>query len=284
MPHRQHVPTQENSPSHYERNGIAEAILAALTAAGKDLDKLVPADLAPVDEFHVRGRKATLELAELLDLSSGDSLLDLGCGIGGAARVLASRYGCRVTGLDLTAEYCRTARILTDRLNLDSLVDFCCGDATELPFPDGSFSVCWSQHLAMNIPHKEKLYAEVHRVLRPGGLFALYDVLAGPAGPPHFPVPWARSPEWSYLVTPEELRTVLDGTGFLPVSWRDVTESGRAWFRDFAKKLGSQQAASPLGIHLLLGPEFPVMARNQVVNLEENRTMLVECIVRRRLT
>lgn len=180
--------------AHYGHPDLETAILETLIAAGKDIDRLRPEDLAPIDEFHIRGRKATQELARELRLEESMQVLDVGSGLGGASRYLALEFGCRVTGLDLTEEYCRVATMLARRLGLDSRVCYRHGNALAMPFEDASFDALWTQHAAMNIPDKTQLYREVWRVLKPGGALAIYDILAGAGGPLHFPVPWAREP------------------------------------------------------------------------------------------
>ena len=221
---------------HYSRGGLVDAIRAAFRQAGKDPDRLTLADLAPIGEFHVRGRQATLELAEKVRPRADDRVLDIGCGLGGASRVLAATYGCRVTGIDLTEEYCRAAAALAGWVRLDDRVQYCRADALALPFRDGTFDVAWTQHAAMNIPDKACMYREAYRVLKPDGSFALYDVLQGDGGPVYFPVPWAREPSISHLVTPPEWRGLLESAGFEVVSWRDVTEAGRDWFAEMNRR------------------------------------------------
>jgi ubiquinone/menaquinone biosynthesis C-methylase UbiE len=271
----------DNVQGHYGRQDLLQAILAALTKAGKDVNNLRPEDLAPVDEFHIRGREATLELASLVKLRADHKVLDVGCGVGGASRYLASEFGCHVTGLDLTAEYCQAAESLADRLGMRSRVSYRQGSALNMPFDDESFDVVWTQHAAMNIADKAKLYSEIVRVLRPGGYLALYDVLAGPAGPVYYPVPWAQDPSISFLAAPDKLREDLEATGLHIISWRDTSELGRAWFKEVAAKMEQQGRSPALGFHVLLGPDFRVMAQNQVRNLNENRIMLIECVAQK---
>jgi ubiquinone/menaquinone biosynthesis C-methylase UbiE len=270
-----------NIQGHYNRQSLDEAILAALTAAGKDIHHLKLEDLAPVDEFHIRGREATRELASQVKLNSNHKVLDVGSGVGGASRYLAAEYGCQVTGIDLTDEYCRVAQAFADRLGLTSHVTYRQGSALDMPFEDNSFDMVWTQHAAMNIADKPKLYSEIARVLRPNGYFAMYDVLAGPVSPLYYPVPWAPDPSISFLITPEKLRDLLEATGLHIISWRDTSEVGRVWFKEVATRMQQQNASPALGFHILLGPDFRVMAQNQVRNLNENRIVLIECVAQK---
>jgi MPBQ/MSBQ methyltransferase len=276
------IPTQVNESvqAHYTRSDLGSVILATLEKAGKDLNRLTPEDLAPIDEFHIRGRAATLELAQAASVDSTKRVLDVGSGVGGTSRCLAREFGCRVTGIDLTDEYCRTAAMLSERIGLAELIDYRQGDATNLPFSDASFDIVWTEHVAMNIPDKPKLYREMHRVLKPGGTLAIYDVLAGPAGPVLYPVPWARTPESSFLATPEELRMLLEKSGFKVAVWSDTTDSARAWFVALAEKI-RKEGMPPLGFHVLLGSDFQAMAQNQRRNLEEGRIVLAQVVAKR---
>ena len=266
--------------THYARGDLGGVILAALERAGKDVDRLTPEDLAPIDEFHIRGRAATLELARAAGLDATKRVLDVGCGVGGTSRCLAKEFGCRVTGIDLTDEYRRAAAMLSARIGLAHLADYRQGDATELPFDDQEFDVVWTEHAAMNIPDKARLYKEMHRVLKPGGTLAIYDVLAGPSGPVLFPVPWARTPDTSFLVDPDELRRLLVEAGFTVTDWSDTTEAARAWFVSLAERI-RREGFPPLGFHVLMGADFQAMAQNQGRNLQEGRIVLGQVVARK---
>ena len=190
--------------AHYGMTELGASILSALADDGKDVDHLTVHDLAPVDEFHIRGRESTLELAGIAGLAPGMSVLDVGSGIGGSARHLASAHDCNVTGIDATKEYCDVATMLSGRVGLAHRTTFTHGSALDLPYSDASFDLAWTEHVQMNIEDKETFYGEIARVLAPGGRFAFHDILSGPGGEPHYPVPWAGDPSISFLIGPEE--------------------------------------------------------------------------------
>jgi sarcosine/dimethylglycine N-methyltransferase len=266
--------------AHYTNRDLGTRILEALRAMGKDVEHLTPDDLAPVDEFHGGQRGATVRLAELLELKGGERVLDVGSGIGGPSRFLAWRYGCRVSGVDLTAEFVRVAEMLTARTGLAGKVDYRQGNALDLPFPDAGFDAVWSQNVAMNIADRARLYREMRRVLRPGGRLALQEVAQGPGGPPHYPVQWAREPGISFLFTPEVTRANLEEAGFCVHAWHDTTEASLAGAQARVRHAGDT-APPPLGIHLILGEGWQEMARNSLRNLREGRTRLFNTVLER---
>ena len=270
----------EDIQQHYTRPDLGNIILDALEQAGKDRNRLTPEDLAPIDEFHIRGRAATLELAQAVEIDSSKRVIDVGSGLGGTSRFLAREFGCHVIGIDLTKKYCRVAAMLSSRIGLDELVDYCQGDATKLPFPEASVDVVWTEHVAMNIPDKSRFYQEIHRVLKPGGTLAVYEILAGPSGTLLFPVPWAQTPETSFLVTPDELRKLLGQFNFKITTWSDKTEAARAWFRSLSEKI-RKEGVPPLGFHVLLGPDFQIMAQNQLQSLKEGGIVLAQLIAKK---
>jgi ubiquinone/menaquinone biosynthesis C-methylase UbiE len=267
--------------AHYANRDLEATILNALVAAGKDPECLRAEDLAAIDEFHVRGQKATREFSLDVGFQRNMKVLDLGSGLGGASRHLAREFGCRVVGLDLSADYCRVAASLTRRMGLSERVCFKQGNALDIPYLDASFDIVWTQHASMNIADKATLYREIWRVLRPGGKLAIYDILAGPGGEVHFPVPWAREPDTSFLITSRQLLDTLRQTGFQIDIWRDVTQSGRSWFRHMQQI--RKDAPQALGLQMLLGSDFRQMAHNQFLNLEQDRIMLIEAVVKRPL-
>jgi len=175
------------------------------------------------------GWRRTEEIAEMLHAAATDHLLDIGSGIGGPARYMAHRFGCRVTGIDLTAELCEVARHLTRLLGLESKVDFELGDALAMPFADAAFDGAYSMNASMNIADKAALYTEIRRVLKPGGWLMLSELAKGPGAPLDYPTPWAATAGASFLSTPEETRRGLEVAGFEVEKFRDTAEEAKAW-------------------------------------------------------
>jgi len=269
---------EESVNAHYEREDLGANILEALEKAGKDVKALTVEDLAPIEEFHIGGRKPTMELARLAGLSEGMRVVDVGCGIGGPARALAHYFGCEVVGVDLTEAFCAAANLLTERTGLGHKVTIQHGNALDLPLEDRSVDVVWMQHVGMNIRDKAGLFHELRRVLRPEGKLALYEVFAGLEPAEYFPVPWASGPELSHLVSPVEIRKPLEGAGFRIDVWKDVTQASMDWFRAAMEKT-MKEGPPPLSRGILMGPEFPIKAANVLRNLEEDRLRVIQAVL-----
>src|SRR5271168_2569101 len=245
----------EQVAQHYGKGDLLDRILGALAQAGKDINHLMIDDLAPVDEFHSRRRLATQELAAMMAPSATEHVIDIGSGLGGPSRYLAATYGCRVSGVDLTPEFIATANALTARVGLNDKVDFRVGSALDLPFPNASFDCAWSQNVAMNIENRPRYYAEMHRVLRPGGRLAIQDVATGNGDELDFPVMWADRPEISFIRTPDETLAMLEAADFRVMQWIDNTEV--ALNKAKAEHGGIAPAGPPiLGIYVVVGPSF----------------------------
>jgi ubiquinone/menaquinone biosynthesis C-methylase UbiE len=264
--------------NHYSRDPtLADVIAGHFQSSGKDLKALTTADLATIDEFHIRGRKATLELAEQMKLDTGSEVLDIGSGLGGPARTVAETYGCRVTGIDLTQAFCDAAAAMSEWAGLGNQTSFKQGDATNLPFADRRYDAAMTIHVAMNISAKDKMYTEARRVVKPGGIFAVYDVVKGEGGDVLYPVPWAREPSISHLATPEQMKSLLSGAGFKLLDIKDSTEESQTFFEKMTAKI-AKTGVSPVAWRLFLGDDFPEMARNQVRNVTERRIRTVSFI------
>ncbi len=260
--------------SHYAGRSLIDTVLAAMDAVGLAKTGLKTRDLAPLDQFHARGLAATMELAALAGIDAKTRVLDVGSGIGGPARHLAESFGCTVAGVDLTAEYCRLATALTDRTGLADKVSFQAANALDLPFANASFDVAWTQHVVMNIDDRPKLYGEMYRVLKPGGRIAFHDAVAIAGQTPTFPVPWARDPSTSFLWTADATRAVLETTGFKMRTWHDASEEAKQFFA--ARPAPARPP--PLGLHLLMGPDFKAMAGNFGRNVIEGRVGLLMAV------
>jgi ubiquinone/menaquinone biosynthesis C-methylase UbiE len=246
----------------------------ALSNAGKDLNHLQPADLGLLEDFHTMGRYATGQLVELVGITSQDEVLDAGSGIGGTARFVADQYGCRVTAVDLTDEYCETNRWLNGLVGLDDRISVRQADVTELPFSDATFQVALSQHVQMNVADKARLYTEARRVLVSGGRFALWDITTGERGELDYPLPWANEPARSHLVTPDQLRTVVESAGFAVEHWNDLSDRAAAFMQAMLA-----QPPNPLGLHAFV-TDFKRKVENLTLALADGRLRAIQGVAR----
>jgi MPBQ/MSBQ methyltransferase len=263
---------------HYRISGLTERVLEAAAASGLNPERLSPEDLAPIDEFHIGGRAATRHAVGKMRLTGAEHVLDIGCGIGGAARCIASSAGCRVTGIDLTPEYVAAARALSARTGLAGRTAFEAASALALPFADATFDAALTLHVAMNIKDRPRLYAETARVLKPDAVFCIYDVMQGLNAGLKFPVPWAETPANSHLETPEAMRQLLAGAGFLVEEVEDRTAHGIAFFRE---RLSAGGTPPKLGLHLLMGRASRAKFDNMLHNLVQGSIAPVLMIARR---
>ena len=252
--------------SHYRAIGLTERLKTALAVFGPEDQQLTPQQLGALDQFHTRGLAATAELATLVEITAGMSVLDIGSGVGGPARFLAATYGCRVTGVDLSEPFVDAARYLTERTGQSGQVSFEIASALELPFDDGRFDVALLQHVAMNIDDRARLYREIRRVLKLGGRFATFDVVLK-SGEPHYPLPWARTPATSFLLTAAATREAIESAGFRPLAWQDDTEAAKAWIA----QLRASGPPPSLNLGVVMGPDFAQLSANLGRNLMEGR-------------
>jgi sarcosine/dimethylglycine N-methyltransferase len=259
--------------AHYRATGLTERLKTALAVFGHEDQRLLPQQLAPLDQFHTRGLGATAELAKLAGITADTAVLDVGSGVGGPARVLAATHGCRVTGVDLSEPFVDAARYLTERTGQSGQVAFQTASALELPFDNGSFDAVLLQHVAMNIADRVGLYREIRRVLRAGGKFATYDVVAR-GGEPHYPVPWARTPATSFLITAEATRKGIEAAGFRNVVWQDDSEAAKAWVTQLR---ASGPPPSP-NLGVVMGTDFAELATNLGRNIMEGRVGVLTAV------
>jgi ubiquinone/menaquinone biosynthesis C-methylase UbiE len=264
--------------NHYGRGEILNSIMRALREMDKDVTQLTPADLAPVDEFHIRGREATIELANRAALQPGLRVLDVGSGLGGSVRYLAATHHVRATGIDLTPEYVEVARALAELVGLQEQVAFRQSSALDLPFEAGAFDVVWTEHVQMNIADKQAFYAEIARVLTPRGRLVFHDIFQGSGGSLHFPVPWAEEPSISFLATPETAQKALEAVGFRIREWADKSHQSLEWFRAVVETL-QRSGPLPLGLHLLMGQTAKTKFENNIRNLQEGRIVVFQAVV-----
>ncbi len=261
---------------HYGPAGLTDRIREALEQAG--LSSPSWEDLVPLDQFHAGGLEGTEVLARSLNPEKGDRVLDVGSGVGGPARFLAAKYGCHVTGIDLSEPFVEASKMLTELCGLSSLCDFLQGNALDLPFPEASFDHAWTIHVGMNIADRATFYRGVRRAVKPLGRFGLYDIVSG-EHPIRFPVPWAKTPDISFLTSIEETHNALGDAGFTEIAVTDLTAEGLLFFRK-ARENPPAKDSDKLSLGVVMGSDFGQLVANLGANFEEGRARLVQIVAK----
>lgn len=272
--------TEATVADYYTTGALYDRILAALGQMGIDPARAAAADLKPGDEFHTGGVAATEALLDQVHITPDMAVLDVGSGIGGTSRYVADRFGAAVTGIDLTREFVDTANALNRLVGLADRVTHRVGSALQLPLQDDAFDMAVMMHVGMNIEDKRALLREVARVLRPGGTFALFDVMKGTNETPLvLPLPWAEVPETSFLARDREYETAARQAGFALTGSRDRSAFALDFFTEVFARV-ERDGPPPLGIHLMMGDTAPMKLKNYVENLKAGRVAPTEMIFR----
>ncbi|MFT7594557.1 MAG: ubiquinone/menaquinone biosynthesis C-methylase UbiE [Paracoccaceae bacterium] len=273
-------PDADELAAYYSSGSLLQRITAGLATLGQT-PPLSLETLAPLDEFHIGGRQATVPFLQKLGVGPGDKVLDLGCGLGGPARFAAHSTGAQVTGIDLTEEFVTTGQALTDMAGLTGQVGLVQGSILDLPFPPGGFDAAYMIHVGMNIADKAGIATQVARALKPGGVFGIYDVMRVSEGDLRFPVPWASGPSHSALATPATYRAALEQAGFVLESQTDLTGFAREFFARMAAAPRREGGPPPLGLHLVMDVDGVAKMGNLARNIADGTVAPIEMIARR---
>ena len=268
--------------THYSRNGLLDAIETGLNSLGNCVDTVTIDDLAAVDEFHIGGRQASIDFFEQLNFNAAHHLLDVGCGLGGAARFVAGRYQSKVTGIDLTPDYVATGNVLCNWVNLQERVTLQEGSALAISAANETFDGGYMMHVGMNIGDKAALAAELYRVLKPGATFGIYDIMCMAGGELPYPMPWATTDATSYVEPSEHYKTVFQHAGFTVVSERNRRDFALDFFRALRERTAQSDGPPPLGLHLLMAESTAPKLQNMIGQLTAGTIAPVELIVNKR--
>ncbi|MFK7803216.1 MAG: class I SAM-dependent methyltransferase [Anaerolineae bacterium] len=274
---------QQNIGDHYAQATLLSAIKAGIAKLGKTNETVQVEDLAPVDEFHIGGRQATVHLMNQLGFGPEDHVLDVGCGLGGAARFVASATQAKVSGVDATADYVSVGNVLNGWVGLDDQIKLLEGFAQSMPFDGEMFDGAYIIHVGMNFPDKVEAYREINRVLKPGALFGIYDIMQKDPGEIAYPVPWASEPSLSHLRTADAYQDALTSAGFKVLNVNSRYDFALDFFAQIRAKAvaGGNSGPAPLGLHLLMGESTPAKIGNMVGNLQNGLIAPVEIIAQK---
>ncbi|WP_415902460.1 class I SAM-dependent methyltransferase [Neptuniibacter sp. QD29_5] len=236
--------------------------------------------LAPIDQLHIGGIKASKKLLQQIKLCRPNRVLDIGSGLGGLMRLIESELRINVIGLDITHEFNQTHQQISQLLPSFNTPKLVTSDAQQLPFCSDSFDLIIFQHSLLNIPNSQQALAECRRVLKPQGRLLLHEVIQGSnTDAMQFPVPWAREPSNSHLITQTDLESLLEQAGFNIQSYDDWSQEALAWRqKQLSKERQSQSETAAVSPAMILGPEFKKMGHNVVKSLELDSIRIIELI------
>ncbi len=275
------MPCEKAVSDHYYHGDLLNAIKDSIAKLGKTTETVTIDDLAAVDEFHIGGREATEHFLGQIKISKQDHMLDVGCGLGGTARYIATKYKNNVTGIDLTQEYIDTGNIISSWLNLNKQVTLQLGSALSMPFEEGTFDVGFMMHVAMNIEDKEKLFKEIFRVLRPGSTFGIYDVMQINSGEINYPVPWASTISTSFVESPEHYKKTLANVGFEVSIENNRRDFSLKFFKQLQEKNAENGGLEALGLHTLMQETTAEKIKNMVDNISCELLAPIELIIKK---
>jgi sarcosine/dimethylglycine N-methyltransferase len=287
---------EEKIVHHYSSSGLSASgqsgsdlqtrITSALKKAGKDIHNIEIKDLSVIDQLHTGGHLATIDLIKKAGLKPDAKVLDAGCGIGGSSRLLAKEFQLQVTGIDIVDDFVRTAEYLTDLVfksnELNNSVEFKQGSILKLPLQDGIYDAVLSQHTLMNIKEKDALFSEFNRVLMPGGLLLLHEVVQNKDLPIDLPVPWAASHDISFIHTWEVLSEICKNAGFEIVCYSDNAVQAEKWWskvKEVTEKF--LENPRPLGPHIIFGANGKKFGGTMSSNVKTGRISVVEAVLKK---
>ena len=266
---------------HYSQGSIIDLILGGIKSMGKTIKNINIDDLALVDEFHIGGLEATKNFINKLAIDPSHHILDIGCGIGGPSRYTAETFKCKVTGVDLTKEYIEVGNTICEWVGLSENISLQQASALYTPFENNQFDAAYMMHVGMNIKKKKELTDEIYRIIKPGSLFGIYDVMKTGEKDLIYPVPWAQTKETSEVNTPEYYKQCLSQSGFSICEETDKKDFALNYFKNMVEKINKKNSFPPLGIHILMGDNAKEKIKNSHINLKSGSIKPYEIIAKK---
>lgn len=262
---------------HYSQSLQLDEILNRLNEAYPDGPNTY--QLAPIDQLHIGGIKASEKLAKRLSEFNATKVLDIGSGLGGLARLCSQQHPADYVCLDITHQLSDINHRLNQLSRSTHKSMIVTGNGQKLPFQNQSFDLIIMQHSLLNMPDKLTALNECKRVLSPKGHLILHEVLTGKnADKMQFPVPWAGTPALSHLISSTQIRELINSASMKIHSVEDWSAEALSWR---ARQTSKQQKRQTPVVNpgMILGSDFALMGKNVQRNLENSAIEIVEIVI-----
>jgi len=240
---------------NYYQTDLLKKIKVHFSKMNINQSKLTAKDLSLFDQMHFGGISAVKLISQALKLKKNHTVLDLGCGLGGPARLISETNNCKVDGVDLMPDYVNDGNKLSEMVGLGDMVSLINGDVLKLPHETETFEASYMVHVGMNISNKLSLMKNVYRVLKNKGVFVIFDQIKLNNNQIKLPLPWASKQSQSSIGSIEDYKSCLKKAGFSILKFEIMNELALEWIQKSIINL-KKNGKKGLAFNSLMGKSF----------------------------